>query len=324
MNNRIVLIGDENSKRYEYFKKACDEFDIDFTFMNYNNIKLKQGDVVKIDPISIDSYNISDMNSIINNYQNILKNLNNYNNIKFLNSPDNIMLCMDKYRCKKNIDMDLCTYMYDKFFKNADELFLYLTENKINAIFIKPRYGSGATGIIALKWNYVQQKAIAYTTVYNHKNHFYNTKNINRIYDIDIIKNIINFVLNMGSIIEKWIPKKRYKNLYYDIRAVIVNKKLISLIPRASNSPITNLHINNMALDDSIISNFDDIEIFCNKIMDYFPNMIYAGIDILITENNKLFLIEINAQGDAIYKDFYDNNSIYKEQINIMRRLANE
>ena len=99
----------------------------------------------------------------------------------------------------------------------------------------------------------------------------------------------------------------------------MIKDSIVKIIPRGSKTPITNLHLNNLPLSDEIVENRSEIEKLCKKIMQSLPTLCYAGIDLLITPSGNLFVIEVNAQGDAIYEDFYADNNIYKQQINILK-----
>lgn len=316
MKKRLVLIGNISSKRYDYFAQACEFLNINFTFMNYDNITLLQGDFVKIDPIAITSDNLADLQNIVDVYSSKLSEIQKFN-VTFFNNPCDILLLLDKYKTKKVLELANInsTPLIDENFANFSELFNYLKQHNLSRIFIKPRYGSGASGIIALKYNSKLNEAVVYTTIVEKNGSFFNGNKTHYTNNQVKIHSILNFILSTPVIIEKWISKKKYEGLNYDLRVVMFKQELLYIVPRGANSPITNLHLNNLPLDENIISNKDEITQFCRKVMAQFPNLSYAGIDILITPKNELFVIEINAQGDAIYNDFYNENSIYKRQI---------
>ena len=58
------------------------------------------------------------------------------------------------------------------------------------------------------------------------------------------------------------------------------------------------------------------IEELCQEAVDCFKGLNYAGIDILLRGKNlEPVIIEMNAQGDLIYQDIYNENKIYKNQL---------
>lgn len=313
---RLVLISDKLSKRYEYFIKASNYYNINVEFMTYEKITLKNGDFVKIDPMKITSNRVDELNDVIEEYTQNLNAISNYD-VTFLNHPKDILLLLDKYKTKQILEQAniKTTPMINNQFTTQEELFSYLKLEKITRIFIKPRYGSGASGIVALKYNPKLNEAVIYTTIYEKDGVFYNGGKTNYFKDKTQVNTILNFILSLPIVIEKWISKKKYNKINYDLRVVMFKQELLYIVARGSKSPITNLHLNNMPLDENIITNKDEIKLFCQEVMSTFPELNYAGIDVLISPKNELYVIEINAQGDAIYNDFYNENSIYKRQI---------
>lgn len=316
MLKRLVLIGNKSSKRYDYFVKACESVGVDFEFMNYDNITLQQGDLVKIDPIAITTDNIGDLSDVVGEYTSKLNELDKFD-VTFFNRPSDILLLLDKLKTKKFLEQSLIstTPLINENFANSSELFEYLKREKIYRIFIKPRYGSGASGIVALRYNPKLNQGVIHTTIFEKNGNFFNGNKTYYVNTQNMVCSILDFILSTPVVLEKWISKKKHNNINYDLRVVMFKQELLYIVPRGANSPITNLHLNNMALDDSVVTNRDEITRFCQQVMALFPDLSYAGIDILITPKNELFVIEINAQGDAIYKDFYDENSIYTRQV---------
>lgn len=314
MKKRLVLIGDNTSKRYEYFARACESYNLNFMFISYDELILQEGDLVKIDPIKITSDSIEKLDDIIKNYSKNLKKIASFN-VSFYNTPHDILLLLDKYKTKlilekANINT---TPMICEHFTRCSELFAYLKSENLSRIFIKPRFGSGASGIVALKFNKKINQAVIYTTIFEKNGEFYNGNKTFFHNSQEKVECILNYILSTKIVIEKWLSKKTHNKLNYDLRVVMFKQELLYVIARGSNSPITNLHLNNMPLN--IDFDTEKITLFCRKVMEQFPDLCYAGIDILVTPKDDLYVIEINSQGDAIYNDFYSENTIYKRQI---------
>ena len=162
------------------------------------------------------------------------------------------------------------------------------------------------------------------------KGRYINTKKLFNISDKDMICKLVNFILKKGAIVERWIPKDDIKGIVYDLRLVYQFENLDFIQARGSKKgSITNLHLNNMPLDKSSINLTDeikqDIDTLCQKAMEQFPNLNVAGFDILLEKNTKKpYIIEINSQGDLMYKDIFDKNIIYKNQISKMTELIKQ
>ncbi len=271
--------------------------------------------------MNINSSDINDLSAFIKKYSEKLKELAKMEGIKYINHPEEILLCLDKYKCRERIKHLPCTPMFEVSFTSAESLFDYLDKHNLNQVFIKPRFGAGASGIIALKRNKKRNENIIYTTIIYKENQFKNGKKVIKIKKTQEIVKIINFILNIGAVVEKWLVKKKYQGLDYDVRVVVVRDRFIYIIPRGSKSPITNLHLNNLPLPFSVITNEKKIKEIALKVIEAFPKLNYIGIDILITPKDELFIIEVNGQGDGIYQDYYNENQIYKAELEILENL---
>ena len=226
-----------------------------------------------------------------------------------------------------DLNVDFEFFDIDEYFeKNLEKLFYENFSHQ--ACFIKPNFGSGACGVISLKYNKKTDKIKIQTSMNCENGRFINTKKLFNISDKDMICKLVNFILKKGAIIERWIPKDDINGIVYDLRLVYQFENLDFIQARGSKKgSITNLHLNNMPLDKSSINLTDeikqDIDTLCQKAMEQFPNLNVAGFDILLEKNTKKpYIIEINSQGDLMYKDIFDKNIIYKNQIIKMNILV--
>ena len=340
---KSVLLGKKN-KRYDYFSKACVDLDVDFEFFDIDEYFEKNLEklffekfshkpcFIKIDPISNYSVYVDELDNNIQRYNDILTSLSNISGIVFLNSPKSIKSTLNKIKCKKKLqDANISTTpMLDLRCSCFDELIYYLREKNISNVFIKPNFGSGACGVISSKYNKKIDKMKIQTSMNYENGRYINTKKLFNITDKDIIYKLTDFILKKGAIVERWIPKDDVNKIVYDLRLVYQFGNLEFTQARGSRKgSITNLHLNNMPLDISSINLTEeikqDINKLCQKSMEQFPNLNVAGFDILLEKNTKKpYIIEINSQGDLMYKDIFDKNTIYKNQILKMNKLVEQ
>lgn len=344
----VILAGQSESKRTEYFLKAAQALGIDvqfydieafsmnetgafpvdiagvFPFENNGAFRcdtLKEGNV-KIDPPKYRNSDLSNLNSLVNEYMGLLKVFAQNKNLCFLNHPDSIIDTLDKRKCKNILTQNgiAVTPVLDEELCNINSLRHYIRQKRTFNLFIKPRYGSGAAGVAAYRYNPATGSELIYTSVHEADGKFINTKKIRKVIHRERIELLLNFILSQPHILEKWIPKPKYQNLCYDLRVVYQFGKIDFIVARCSNSPITNLHLNNNALDvDSLRLPqplIYRIESLCKEAMGCFKGLSYAGIDILLSgKNQEPVIIEMNAQGDLIYQDIFNENKIYKNQV---------
>jgi len=320
----IILIGQSGTKRRDYFLKAAEELGVDVSFFEIGSslVHVAKNSIAKVDPPKYEDSDISNLNFLVKGYTDYLEGINSNKKLTFLNSPESIINTLDKKKCKdiliqKEIPV---TPPVDEIFPDINALRQYIRENKNHSLFIKPRYGSGAAGIIAYRYHPRINSEIIYTSINKIEGKFVNTKRIRKIDQIEIIEDMVNFILSQPYIIEKWIPKPKFNSYSYDIRVVYQFGKIDFMVARCSSSPITNLHLNNKALDINLLklpqTVFCKIGELCKKAVACFNGLNYAGIDILLKGKNlEPVIIEINAQGDLIYQDIYNENKIYKNQL---------
>ena len=165
----------------------------------------------------------------------------------------------------------------------------------------------------------------AYTSGVLEKARVINTKKIHMMREEKRITKLIEALIPMDVMAEKWIPKDTVDGKSYDLRVVWQFGKRKHMVVRQSASPITNLHLNNQAVDGAVIGldgdTCEEIDALCECAMEVVPGLRVAGIDILLEKGSrKPRIIEINGQGDLIYKDIFEENEIYKEQIQWMLR----
>lgn len=331
MNENIALIGSVDNKRTEYFLKAGKELNLRVKFYEIDKIlpDFLMKTFIKIDPPKYKEFEILKGYEKLENYIKFLKNIDSRDNIVFLNEPNAILNVLNKKVCKKILlnNNIATTPMLDDNITDIKGLRKLLLDKKVRNVFIKPKYGSGAAGIIAYRINFKKNEEIIYTSIKNYNGKWVNTKKIEKISGREKIEEIVNFVLYNEHIIEKWIPKSKLKDISYDLRVVYQFGKIVFMVARGSKSPVTNLHLNNQAIsiEDLNLSQETIYKIsnLCERAMKCFKGLNYAGIDILLKGRNlEPIIIEINGQGDLIYKDIFEENNIYKEQI--IRMVNNE
>ncbi|WP_129598623.1 STM4014 family protein [Anaerophilus nitritogenes] len=331
----IHLIGQQDTKRYTYFLKACKDMKAKLEFWDIHSnlapfIKAYNfGDVIKIDPPHYKTSNVKELNSLVQNYKNQLNLLASIDNLKFLNTPQAIWNTLDKKICKEILEKEKIptTPRLPKEFLSLEELKQYMLNHRIYNVFIKPRFGSGAAGVMAYRIQPRVEAEILQTCLTKVEGNYTNTKRIQKFKDKMIIKELIDFILSQDAIVERWIPKPKIGDIVYDLRAVYQFGKLDYLLARgAKEGAITNLHLNNHAVELKELhlkdENLSDIEAICDNAISKIPGLNSVGIDLILgIKNKKPMIIEMNGQGDLLYKDIYKDNIIYKNQVKYLQNI---
>lgn len=250
-------------------------------------------------------------------------------NIFCMNDFDEMCMMMDKSKTYQKLDAGLKAKEKYKFKlpkklytpKNHEE-FRQRYGDKFESCFIKLRYGSGGTGVLAYRNNPKLNKESIHTSLncrnVNGEKIFYSRYKVNHYTDKIIIKELIDWVLLNGAHIEKWIPKAIHNGYAYDTRAFVLNKKSNYLISRLSKSPLTNLHLKNQRLDSQEIFKNEEIKIVsqaAEDVMRIFDKSLYAGIDVVTTKTNIPYIIDVNPFGDLFHNLIGTKQNVYYFEI---------
>ncbi len=181
-------------------------------------------------------------------------------------------------------------------------------ESKPVSLFIKLRYGSGSTGVLAYRSHprLAQEKlytSLNYTTQ-NGKRIFFSNYGVHQFQEREVIKILVDWVLQNGAVIEAWIPKATYQGYAYDTRCFVLNQKAEYLISRLSKTPITNLHLKNQRRESAEILSAEQLQLLRQagaRVMQLFKNSLYAGIDLINTSGDRVYVIDLNPFGDLFH-----------------------
>lgn len=208
---------------------------------------------------------------------------------------------------------------------SAGDLLEMMRQKRICQVFLKPVRGSGAAGVSAFRFQPSTGRMALYTcALHSPEFGLINTKKLRRFSAADEVIALLNQILALDCVVEKWYVKAEYQGFSYDLRVVVQDKKVDFILARLSKGPITNLHLNNhplevnrMGLPGTVL---DSVEELCLKSMECYPGLRSAGIDVLLERGSlRPRVIEMNAQGDLIYQDIYNRNQIYCHQAEMMR-----
>lgn len=328
----VVLIGKEQTRRTEYFLKASEELHIPVRFVDWDVAGKAEleGDVVKLDPPVYETSDLFEMNGQIVAFQKELGSVLDVG-CRFLNPPAGIEAVLNKRSCKEILQNKgvPVTKMFTETIENVEKLHEVMDKHRTFSVFIKPMFCSGAAGVAAYRRVPGKKKATLYTSCCLQGEELVNTKTLYKLEDVSEIRSLLNAVLSLGTVVERWHPKASYQGKSFDLRAVWQFGRVEFIVARQSKGPVTNLHLNNspLAFEKLGLSGrtLEEIQELCRKGMACFPELQMAGIDVLLEKDTmRPCIIEINGQGDLMYQDIFHENRIYKRQIEVMSRMGQE
>ncbi len=246
-------------------------------------------------------------------------------NAAFMNPPDDIALMFDKQRCHQHMQkkgVAVIPRLAD--IDSYDELRSYMLEQRCFRLFIKLRWGSSASGVVAYEINPdgIREKAQTSAELVFHDGEWqlYNSLKIHCYRKPQEIKKLLNLLFSEGVHIERWIPKSRINGLSYDLRTVAIAGKPAHCVVRKGCSPMTNLHLGNQRdqlcklglkqeAEDALMK---QVEITATA----FPQSHYMGIDLLLSRGgNRPMVIETNAFGDLLPGILFQGQDTYATEL---------
>lgn len=248
-------------------------------------------------------------------------------NIFLMNDFEDVINMMDKSRTydllekhMKNSEFYLPKRLeMPKSYKELREIY----GNQLMKCFIKLRYGSGSTGILAYSNHPKRGEEKVFTSLNFQKSNgekmFFSNYRVNCFKEREVVEELMNWVLNNGAHMEKWIPKSTYKGYAFDTRAFVLEKKSSYLLSRLSKSPITNLHLKNQRKESNEIFEEKDLKRVAKAsedVMKIFSNSLYAGIDVVTSNSYRPYIIDVNPFGDLFHHLLGTKENIYYLEIN--------
>lgn len=344
---QAVLLGNPDTKRTIYLGHAAEKAGLHVLFLDWSGWRehFPAGDIfLKIDPPLWDSCFLGQLGELAGDYRARLKELSSMakgRDIVFFNHPDDIIALLDKRACKARlteagvpVTEALEGERPGEPVKNAEQLLEQMADRRMYQVFIKPVYGSGAAGIGAFRWQPGSGQMVLYTCALEYETEagerrLVNTKKLRRFSERGQVFRLLNCLLKLDCVVERWYAKAEHQGFSYDLRAVVQGGKMDFCLGRLSRGPVTNLHLNNhptelgqLGLPAAVI---DQVERVCTQAMSCWDGLYGGGIDILLERGSlKPRVIEMNAQGDLIYQDIYHENRIYRHQAERMKEVIYE
>ncbi len=340
---KTALLGNADTKRTDYFRQAAKKAGLPICFADWNDWERQWESLtetelfLKIDPPLWKSCFLEELDSLTDDYKKKLDKLAKAADackIEYFNHPSAIAELLDKRACKKKLKQNglpvtesLEAAEEEVPNRLSVETLLEMMERcGIHQVFIKPVNGSGAAGVSAFRWQPRTGRMMLYTCSLEQEGiDLVNTKRLRRFSKPGETVSLLNRLLSLDCIVERWYAKEEYEGYSYDLRAVVQENEVDFLLARLSKGPITNLHLNNHPMEAGMLGLpapvLDSVEEICRKAMGCFTGLRSAGIDILLEKGSlKPRIIEMNAQGDLIYQDIYHQNIIYGHQAEIMKQ----
>jgi hypothetical protein len=184
-----------------------------------------------------------------------------------------------------------------------------MLEQRCHRVFVKLRYGSSASGVIAYEVHPDGKRESASTSIElvsrKSRSQLYNSLKPRRYSHPEEISQLMDTLFTQDVHIEQWLPKSRTGGLAYDLRVMAIGGRPAHSVVRKSKTPMTNLHLGNqrghlqeLGWDKAQV---ERLEKCVTDTAAAFPDSHYMGIDLLLPRGGKKpRIIEVNAFGDLL------------------------
>jgi glutathione synthase/RimK-type ligase-like ATP-grasp enzyme len=198
-----------------------------------------------------------------------------------------------------------------------------MTEAGWSRVFVKPAYGSSASGVLALA---VRGAAVRATTSVElvragRTVRLFNSLRVRDYHDERDVAAIVDTLAPDGLHIERWFPKAGLSGRVVDVRVVVIGGRPTHAVVRSSRSPMTNLHLGGArgdleALRRAAGQQFDAAMTTCAAAAACFPGSSQVGIDLMFSSDWRRHAVaEVNAFGDLLPGLLVDGRDTYDEQV---------
>lgn len=199
-------------------------------------------------------------------------------------------------------------------------------------VFIKPRYGASAVGVVAYRRDR-RGRQVAYTSMEvvrsGGRARIFNHTEIQRYDREQDIRTVIETTLREGAVVEAWLPKASHEGLALDLRVVVIAGRARHAVVRTSRSPITNLHLGNRRGDVLAVrermgaqrwqATLEVAEAARRAVGESFC----VGLDILLSSRGwEPCILEVNAFGDFLPGALHEGETVYGAQARTLAEVT--
>jgi hypothetical protein len=245
----------------------------------------------------------------------------------WMNSPGAIALATDKVMtCRQLSDQRLATTRSLGFVTQFEQLLWVLRHQRVSRVFIKPRHGSSASGVVAFQSGRNRMLAITTTEMVeaNGELRLYNSLRVRRYENPAEIAKLINALGQHDMLhVERWMPKLSWQGRPFDLRVLTIAGKARHAVMRLGNGPITNLHLGGARGDleawqrehpslwQTVVERVEQAA----RIFTGDAYALYIGWDVLVSSDRRqVAIVEANAFGDLLPGVLSDNQTSYEAE----------
>ena len=191
-------------------------------------------------------------------------------------------------------------------------------------VFVKPAFGSSASGVLAL--TAAGRRVTAVTSVEVDAGRLFNSLRVRRYDDETSIAAIVDRLAPDRLHVERWFPKATLAGRVLDLRVVVIAGAPRHVVVRTSRSPMTNLHLGNARGDVAAVRAAAGEPAWaaamrtCAEVAGRFRRTLQVGVDLMFGARWRDHAVaEVNAFGDLLPGVLADGLDTYGAQVAAVR-----
>ena len=241
--------------------------------------------------------------------------------IRVVNAPAEIVRMTDKLACQRHLaahGVPIPALLGPVH--GYDHLQSLLHQHDLDRVYLKPRYGSSASGVVAYRRNKAgRQQATTSAALYRTEGitRLMNSKRMARYETQHDIAALVDALAAQELYAEAWLNKPRCGDSHYDLRVVTLGGQPAHRVARMGQQMMTNLHLDNRRGEASGLLNAADLaalEAASAQAARAFPHSHVTGYD-LVVRQGQAHVLEANAFGDLLPGLLWQGIDTYTAQL---------
>lgn len=241
--------------------------------------------------------------------------------IRVFNAPAEICLMTDKLACQRHLaahGVPIPALLGQV--EGYEHLQSLLHEHQLDRVYLKPRYGSSASGVVAYRRNKAGRQQATTSAALHHgagAARLFNVKRMARYETQHDIAALVDALAAQELYAEAWLNKPRCGDSHYDLRVVTVAGQPAHRVARIGAQMMTNLHLDNRRGDAAGLLNAADmaaLEAASAQAARAFPHSHVTGYD-LVVRHGQAHVLEANAFGDLLPGLLWQGADTYAAQL---------
>ncbi|WFR77025.1 STM4014 family protein [Janthinobacterium rivuli] len=240
---------------------------------------------------------------------------------RVVNAPAEICLMTDKLACQRHLAAHgIAIPSLLGPVHGYEHLQSLLHEHQLDRVYLKPRYGSSASGVVAYRSNKAGRQQATTSAALQQGDgaaRLFNVKRMARYESEHDIAALVDALAAQELYAETWLNKPRCGDGHYDLRVVTLAGQPAHRVARIGHQMMTNLHLDNRRGDTAGLLDAADLaalEAASAQAARAFPHSHVTGYD-LVVRHGHAHVLEANAFGDLLPGLLWQGADTYAAQL---------